>query len=117
MLIERTYHLLMRVFALIMLLGMAAQAKPLKEGSKAEVRADFDLICNAVQRSGAAGEKDPSRKAQKIADYLLSHIVTKQAMSFMQSMGGMLPDEKAPALKRKARESGYTGACPFADEK
>ena len=107
----------MRPIALILLLGVVAQAKAPKEGTKAEVRADFDMICNAVQRSGAAGEKDMSQKAQKIADYLLSHISTKQAMSFMQSMGGMLPEEKAPALKKKARDSGYTGACPFADEK
>jgi predicted YcjX-like family ATPase len=102
--------------ALMLLLG-TGQAKSLKEGSRAEVRADFEMICNAVQRSGAAGEKDVSQKATKIADYLLSHIATKQAMSFMQSMGGMLPEEKAPALKQKARESGYAGACPFADEK
>jgi predicted YcjX-like family ATPase len=107
----------MRAMALMLLLGTAPQAKSLKEGSRAEVRADFEMICNAVQRSGAAGEKDMSQKAQKIADYLLSHIATKQAMSFMQSMGGMLPEEKAPALKKKARESGYSGACPFADEK
>ena len=106
----------MRTMALLLLLG-TAQAKSLKDGSKAEVRADFDMICNAVQRSGASGEKDVSGKAQKIADYLLSHISTKQAMSFMQSMGGMLPEEKPAALKKKARESGYTGACPFADEK
>jgi hypothetical protein len=42
---------------------------------------------------------------------------TKQAMAFMQSMGGMLPQEKPAALKKAARESGYTGACPFADER
>jgi len=102
---------------MILLLAVNAQAKPLKEGSKAEVRADFEMICNAVERSGAGGEKEVSRKATRIADYLLSHIATRQAMSFMQSMAGMLPEEKAPALKRKARQSGYSGACPFADEK
>jgi len=47
----------------------------------------------------------------------LSHLQTKQAMSLMQSMGGMLPEEKPAALKKAARESGYTGACPFADER
>jgi hypothetical protein len=92
------------------------EAKPLKQGTKEEVRADFEMICNAVERSGAS-KSDPGEKAQKIADYLLSHIQTKQAMSFMQSMGGMLPQEKPAALKRAARESGYKGACPFADER
>ena len=60
--------------------------------------------CSLIQASNAAPPE-------------ASLIATKQAMSFMQSMGGMLPEEKAPALKKKARESGYTGACPFADEK
>jgi hypothetical protein len=35
----------------------------------------------------------------------------------MQSMAELRATEKAAALKKKARESGYTGACPFADEK
>jgi len=39
----------------------AAGAKALKQGSKSEVRADYELICNAVQRSGAAAETDPSQ--------------------------------------------------------
>src|SRR6185436_14902786 len=99
---------------MMLVVAGAAQARPLKEGSMKEVRADFEMICNAVQRSGAADESEPGQKATKIANYLLSHIATKQAMSFMQSMGGMLPEEKAPALKKKARESGYAGACPFA---
>jgi hypothetical protein len=106
----------MRWIALMGLWAMAVQAKPLKKGSRAEVRADFELICNAIERSGAAAETDPSVKATQIANYLLSHISTRQAMSFMQGMAGMPPEEKSPALKKKARESGYTGACPLADE-
>ncbi len=104
------------VLALAILAGVA-QAKALKQGSKKEVRSDYEMICNAVERSGAAGESDPSMKAQKIASYLLSHIATRQAMSLMQSLSGMLPADKPIALKKAARESGYTGACPFADEK
>ena len=105
----------MRLILVMLVFGGAALA--LKDGSKAEVRADFAAICNAVERSGAAREKDPSQKAQKVASYLLSHIRTRQAMSLMQRMGGMLPEEKGPALKRAAAESGYTGACPLADER
>ena len=104
----------------LLALGLAsatAYAAPLKDGTPAEVKADFDLICNSVARSGAAKEKDPSMKAQKIANYLLSHIATKQAMHVMQSMGGMLPEEKPAALKRAAADAGYKGPCPFADEK
>jgi hypothetical protein len=102
--------------ALMLLLG-TAQAKSRKEGSKAEVRADFAMICNAVQRSGAAHETDPAEKATRTVNYILTHISTQQAWSFMQSMAELRATEKAAALKKKARESGYTGACPFADEK
>jgi hypothetical protein len=106
----------MRIWLVIGIVSGIAGAKALKQGTRAEVRADYDLICNAVERSGAAGA-DPSEKAMKIANYLLSHLRTTQAMSLMQSMGGMPAKEKPAVLKKAARESGYTGACPFADER
>ena len=107
----------MKIWSLLLIFCALAWAKPLKEGTAAEVRADWDMICNAVERSGAAAEKDMSQKATKIANYLLANIKTKQAMSVMQRMAGMLPEEKPAALKKAARDSGYRGACPFADEK
>jgi len=107
----------MRTLSVLLLLSGVALAKEPKRGSKAEVRADYALICNALERSGAAKEKDPGKKAQLIADYLLSHIATTQAMSVMQSMGAMLPEDKPASLKNATRQSGYTGDCPLADEK
>jgi hypothetical protein len=84
---------------------------------KADVKADCDLVCNAVERSGAGGEKDPSQKATKIAMFLLKNLKTQEVKGFMASLGARPPEEKGPALKKAAAAAGYTGACPFADMK
>jgi hypothetical protein len=88
----------------------------LARGTPAEVKADFAMICNAPKRAGADKEKDPREKARRIADYLLSHLRTTQAMEVMRSMAELPPSEKAAALRKAARASGYHGPCPFADE-
>jgi hypothetical protein len=105
------------LIALGLAVASTSYASSLKDGTPAEVKADFDLICHAVTRSGAAKEKDPRTKAERIATNLLGHIMTKQAMHVMQSMGGLLPEDKPAALKKAAADAGYQGPCPFADEK
>lgn len=92
-------------------------AAGLKKGSAAEVKADFDLICNAVKRSGAEKETDTSTRARKVAEYMLKNIKTEQAMGQMQEMASLKPEYKADALREAAKKAGYTGVCPFADEK
>ncbi len=88
-----------------------------KDGTPEEVKADFDMICDVVKRSHADQEKDPSKKAAKLADYLLSHLKTRQALHTMQSLAGELPADKPRLLKKAAADAGHRGPCPFADEK
>jgi hypothetical protein len=84
---------------------------------KADVKADYDLVCNAVERSGAESEKDPSQKAMKIATFLLKNLKTQEVKKFMATLGAMPPEAKGPALKKAAADAGYTGKCPFAEMK
>lgn len=53
--------------AVIVLCATSASAVA---GTKAEAKADYDLVCNAVARSGADKVKDPGERAQRIATFL-----------------------------------------------
>ena len=85
--------------------------------TKVEVKADYDLVCNAAARSGAAKIKDPGQRAQKIASFLMQKIKTQKVKDFMASLGSMMPEDKGPALKKAAADAGYKGKCPLADMK
>ncbi len=102
---------------LLLLLGALALPAVALADNKADVKADYELVCNAVERSGADSEKDPSQKATKIAMFLLKNIKTQEVKAFMASLGARLPADKGPALKKAAADAGYTGKCPFADMK
>lgn len=84
-----------------------------KTGTPAEVKADYEMVCNVIERSGAAKETDPSKKAQTAATYLFKHLKTKQVLSQMQSMGSVRPEDKVKVFKAAAAKAGYTGPCPF----
>jgi hypothetical protein len=79
-------------------------------------KSDFEKICNAEQLSGAAGEKDPSEKAQKIAQYIQANIHSSAGKEFFQSIASV-PGDKGPILKQAAHEAGYDGPCPMAEMK
>ncbi len=98
----------------IVLLALTSLAHALKDGTPAEVKADFDLICNSPALSHADQTKDPSERATRIANYVKAHLKTNQAMKLLQDMpsSGMTPEEKGASLKREAVKAGYTGPCP-----
>jgi hypothetical protein len=99
------------IIVLALISGLAAAAP----GSKADIEADYDMVCNAPARSGAMKIADKSEQAKKVADYILSHLKTVEVRNFLGTFGGMAPADKAPALKKAAKDAGYTGACPLAD--
>ena len=98
-------------FALSLLASVAA-ADP---SSKADIKADYDMVCNAPARSGALKKTDKNEQAQIIANYILGHLKTDEVRQFLGSLGSMMPADKAPALKKAAKDAGYPGACPMAD--
>jgi hypothetical protein len=103
--------MLRSVIAFVLISGTAVAAP----GSKADTKADYDMVCNSPARSGAMKLTDKSEQAKKVADYILSHLKTDEVRNFLATFGGMAPADKAPALKQAAKDAGYTGACPLAD--
>ncbi|HEY1549846.1 MAG TPA: hypothetical protein VGG28_18585 [Kofleriaceae bacterium] len=102
---------------IVIALGVIAGTAVAAPGSKADIKADYDMVCNAPARSGAMKTTDKSEQAKKVADYIVSHLKTDEVRNFLGTFGGMDPADKAPALKKAAKDAGYTGACPLADMK
>ena len=103
--------------ALLVALVLVSLSSSVFGETKADIKTDYDLVCNAIARSGADKIDDPSQKAQTIANFLTKKIKTKTVRNFMASLAGMRPEDKGPALKKAAAEAGYTGTCPLADSK
>jgi hypothetical protein len=80
-------------------------------------KADYEKICNAEQLSGAAGEKDPSAKAEKIAQWMTDNIHSADVKKTLSALATVTADQRGPLLKQAAHEAGYDGACPMADAK
>ena len=78
------------------------------------VKADFDDICNAEERAGAAGEKDPAQKAVKIAMWLQGRLRTSEAKEFLSAMAPTDPAMKGELLRKEAMKHGVS-PCPIAD--
>ncbi|HEY3801159.1 MAG TPA: hypothetical protein VGL61_01080 [Kofleriaceae bacterium] len=97
------------------MLCLATSVAAAAPGSKAAIKADYDMVCNAPARSGALKKTDKSEQAQIIANYILGHLKTGEVREFLGTLGGMQPADKAPALKKAAKDAGYAGACPMAD--
>jgi hypothetical protein len=98
------------LLALALFTSIAAAAP----GTKADIKADYDMVCNAPARSGAL-KLDKSKQAAALADYIIKHLKTDEVRKFLGSMGSMEPADKPAALKQAAKDAGYTGACPMAD--
>ena len=78
------------------------------------VKADFDDICNAEERAGAAGEQDPAQKAVKIAMWLQGRLRTSEAKEFLSAMAPTDPAMKGELLRKEAMKHGVS-PCPIAD--
>jgi hypothetical protein len=84
---------------------------------KDDVRTDFDNLCNARERSGADKEKNPSERAEKMAEYLKKTLKTEEVKKLFASLADMNPADAGPKVKAEAAKAGYTGACPIVDKK
>jgi hypothetical protein len=82
------------------------------DSSKAAIKADFENVCNAVERSGASKVKTRSEQANLISTWLHGHLKTPEVKKFLRELIG--PD-LGGKLKKAAADAGYTGACPMAD--
>jgi hypothetical protein len=87
------------------------------DSSPKAIKADYDTLCNARERSGAAKESDISRRAELLAKYLETHLKTPEVKKFFGNLHKLPPGEAGPALKKAAADAGYKGACPMADAK
>src|SRR4051794_35240381 len=103
----------MKRIALLLILASSAPAfadkAPPPKDSKADIKADYDMSCNAIKASGADAIKDKSERAKKLADYITSHLKTEEVRRLFASVGAMNPKDRGPALKKAAADAGYTG--------
>lgn len=76
---------------------------------------DFENICHAEERSGAASITDPARKAMTVAQWLNDHVTSGDAKAFMSAIASASSESRGELLRQAAREAGYTGDCPMAD--
>lgn len=80
-----------------------------------DVRADFDDICNAKERSGANAEPDESQRAMVMAKWLTGKLRTAEAKDLMASLATEDPAARPGRLRDAAKRAGVE-PCPFADE-
>jgi len=79
--------------------------------------ADFEDLCLAEERSGAANVHDPAERAMRIAAWIEKQLRTSDAKRVVSSLASVSPDEKGRILLQAAREAGYAGPCPIAETK
>ncbi len=83
--------------------------------SGCSAKKDFENLCNAEQRSGAAGIADPSEKALKISLWLNDNVTGSEAVGVMQALASVSGDDRGNVLRQAAKDGGYDGPCPMAD--
>ena len=91
-------------FALLLVAGCGRAAR------------DFEDICYAEQRAGVAGITDPAEKAMRMAKWIDERLRTRDARRAFQALGGIRCEDKGPILIEAAKEAGYTGPCPIAED-
>lgn len=79
--------------------------------------ADYEDICLAEERSGAANVHDPAERAMRIAAWIEKQLRTSDAKRAVSSLAAVSPEQKSRILLQAAREAGYTGPCPIAEPK
>ncbi|MBL8920489.1 MAG: hypothetical protein JNJ54_16615 [Myxococcaceae bacterium] len=80
----------------------------------ARFRADLALLCGVEAKSGAAGLKDPARRAEKIAAFLAKQEFGPDYDDFFAELSNSEPDNKPSFLLTFARLAGLK-ACAFAE--
>ena len=76
---------------------------------------DFENICHAEERSGAAALTDPAERAMRTAQWIEQNVSSSDAKAAMEALAHASLDVRGELLREAARESGYTGDCPIAD--
>jgi hypothetical protein len=76
---------------------------------------DYDKLCNAAQRSGAADLADPNEKIVKLADWIKAEIHHPEVVELFGSLATRVPNERGSALRDAAKKAGVD-PCPMADE-
>lgn len=76
---------------------------------------DFENICHAEERSGAASIADPAQRAMHVAGWLTDNVQSSDAKAFMSAIASASPESRGELLRQAASEAGYTGDCPMAD--
>jgi hypothetical protein len=109
-----THYLRMKTFAVLLLVSLALPACRPHPGTNEEVKADFELLCNAIERSGANPGPNQEREATA---YAKAHLATKEAADALAALGFLKGPERGPALKAAAVKAGYDGPCPTADQR
>ncbi len=77
-------------------------------------KADVTLLCDVAARAGAAKIKDPSDRAEKIAEFLTAQDFADDYTAFYADLSGQPPEEKPAYLLARARQLGLPG-CAFAE--
>ncbi len=95
---------LLIAFALVAVAGCGRAAK------------DFEDICHASQRADVAGVTDPAERAMRTAQWIDKRLRTSEARKGMAALAGVQCEFKGPILIQAAKEAGYTGPCPMAEE-
>lgn len=83
-------------------------------GCEVRVKADFEAICNAFERSGAKDVPHAERAAH-LTRWLEARITTERGRHALVWLSGAHPDRRGYVLDR-ARVAGYEGPCPFLTE-
>lgn len=97
------------VFALLVaVVGSSAGCK--------STAAEFEIVCNGEQLSGAANEADPGMKLAKIMGYWEEHLRKGgEARGVVEAVGNVAAADRGRILAQAALEGGYTGPCPIAN--
>lgn len=107
-----------RLFALVFVTLAACQGSSKEATGAAAVdaayKADFEALCDVINRSGTA-ELEPNERAMKIAAWLGSNLKTQDGRKFLSKMRPLQGTAKADLLDEEARRLGLSG-CPLAAE-
>lgn len=76
---------------------------------------DMQLVCEAGERSGAMKLANPNDRASHTAQWIKDNVSDQKLLKQFWSLADYSGD-KGEILRMMAKENGYTGPCPMADE-
>jgi hypothetical protein len=84
-------------------------------GCSSSSSSDMENVCHAGQRAKVSGTG--ADRAHQTWQWIDAHVKSKEVRRSLEGMYVFeTPREKAVALRQLAKESGYDGPCPMADE-